>query len=125
MKISQNDREIDPRFNGHIIHTLNLSEGDLIIEKKVSIEKVSLCNAEGGLNDKAKKVLLAMFKEYSTLGLMSKPQCQKYQQRCIGEITSLSESRVDKIYEQYDTDKDGYLAEAEFLKFYEVSAASK
>ena len=56
---------------------------------------------------------------------MSKPQCQKYQQRCIGEITSLSESRVDKIYEQYDTDKDGYLTEADFLKFYEVSAASK
>ena len=66
-----------------------------------------------------------MFKEYSTLGLMSKAQCQKYQQRCIGEITSLSESRVDKIYEQYDQDKDGYLTEADFLKFYEVSAASK
>ncbi len=112
-------------MNGHIIHTLNLSAGDLIIEKKVSIEKVSLCNAEGGLNDKAKNVLLAMFKEYSTLGLMSKAQCQKYQQRCIGEITSLSESRVDKIYEQYDTDKDGYLTDADFLKFYEVSAASK
>lgn len=49
---------------------------------------------------------------------MSKAQCQKYQQRCIGEITSMSESRVDKIYEQYDTDKDGYLTEADFLKFY-------
>jgi hypothetical protein len=105
-------------MNGQIIHKLNLSPGDLIIEKKVTIEKISLCNAEGGLNEKAKKVLLMMFKEYSTMGLMSKPQCQKYQQRCIGEITSLSESRVDKIYEQYDTDKDGYLTEVDFLKFY-------
>jgi hypothetical protein len=90
MKISQNDQEIDHRMNGQIIHTLNLSAGDLIIEKKVTIEKVTLCSIEGGLNDKAKKVLLMMFKEYSTMGLMSKPQCQKYQQRCIGEITSLS-----------------------------------
>lgn len=32
---------------------------------------------------------------------------------------------MDKIYEQYDTDKDGYLTETDFLKFYEVSAASK
>ena len=112
-------------MNGQIIHTLNLSAGDLIVEKKVTIEKVSLCSPEGGLSEKTKKVLLLMFKDYSTLGLMSKPQCQKYQQRCIGEITSLSESRVDKIYEQYDTDKDGYLTEADFLKFYEVSAASK
>jgi Ca2+-binding EF-hand superfamily protein len=49
---------------------------------------------------------------------MSKQQCQKYQQRCIGEVTSLSESRVDKIYEQYDMDKDGYLTYEDFVRFY-------
>lgn len=59
-----------------------------------------------------------MFKEYSTQGLMSKAQCQKYQQRCIGQVTSLSESKVDKIYQQYDVDKDGYLTEEDFFKFY-------
>ena len=37
MKIMQSDIEIDPRMNGHIIHTLNLSDGDLIIEKKITI----------------------------------------------------------------------------------------
>lgn len=52
-----------------------------------------------------------MFKEYSQGGLMSKPQCQKYHQRCVGEVSSMSENKVDKIYEQYDTDKDGYLTE--------------
>jgi Ca2+-binding EF-hand superfamily protein len=49
---------------------------------------------------------------------MSKAQCQKYHQRCVGEVTSMSESKVDKIYEQYDEDKDGYLTEVDFLKFY-------
>jgi hypothetical protein len=62
MKIILNGEEIDPRLNGHIIHTLNLSGGDLIIEKKVTIEKVSLCLPNGGLNEKVKKVLLGMFK---------------------------------------------------------------
>lgn len=53
---------------------------------------------------------------------MSKPQCQKYHQRCVGEVSSMSENKVDKIYEQYDTDKDGYLTESDFLSFYEYSA---
>lgn len=30
----------------------------------------------------------------------------------------MSESKVDKIYESYDTDKDGYLTEENFLAFY-------
>lgn len=59
-----------------------------------------------------------MFREYSQCGLMSKAQCQKYHQRCVGEVSSMSENKVDKIYEQYDTDKDGYLTEANFLSFY-------
>lgn len=56
------------------------------------------------------------------MGLMSKAQCQKYHQRCVGEVSTLSESKVDKIYDQYDADKDGYLTEENFLTFYEHSA---
>lgn len=62
MKISSNDQEIDPRLNGHIIHTLQISNYDLIVEKKVNIDKVSLCNPDGGLNDKVKRILSGMFK---------------------------------------------------------------
>lgn len=36
-KILINEQELDPRFNGQIIHTLDLSSSDLIIEKKVSL----------------------------------------------------------------------------------------
>lgn len=56
---------------------------------------------------------------------MSKPQCQKYHQRCVGEVSSMSESKVDKIYDTYDTDKDGYLTEENFLTFYESSAKTR
>lgn len=53
---------------------------------------------------------------------MSKSQCQKYHQRCVGQVSSFSENKVDKIYDQYDTDKDGYLTYENFLAFYEYSA---
>lgn len=74
------------------------------------------------MTDKCKNVLKMIFKQYSQAGLMSKIQCQKYHQRCVGEISSISESRVEKIYDTYDTDKDGYLTEENFLKFYHTSA---
>lgn len=64
---------------------------------------------DGNLNQKTITILTSIFKEYSTLGYMSKQQCQKYHQRCVGDLPSVGESRVEKIYETYDTDKDGYL----------------
>lgn len=122
LKLLLGDKELDPRLSGRVIHTLNLNCADLVAEKKSTVEKVGLCETDGSLNEKCKAVLRSMFREYSQCGLMSKPQCQKYHQRCVGEVSSLSENKVDKIYDQYDTDKDGYLTESDFLSFYEYSA---
>ncbi len=38
---------------------------------------------------------------------------------------SQGEAKVDKIYDQFDKDKDGYLAEGDFLAFYEASSKTK
>lgn len=43
-----------------------------------------MTSENSALNHKAKTILSSIFKQYSTLNLMSKSQCQKYQQRCIG-----------------------------------------
>jgi len=67
-----------------------LNTADLIVEKKVTVEKVNLCEPDGSLNEKCKIVLRKMFKEYSQGGLMSKQQCQKYHQRCVGEVSSMA-----------------------------------
>ncbi len=72
------------RYSGRVIHTLNLGSADIIAEKKVTVEKIGLCEQDGSLNEKCKNVLRIMFKEYSQGGLMSKSQCQKYHQRCVG-----------------------------------------
>ena len=56
----------------------------MVAEKKVSVEKVSLTDNDNNLIEKCKDVLRKIFKEFSQLGLMSKAQCQKYHQRCVG-----------------------------------------
>lgn len=38
---------------------------------------------------------------------------------------SQGESKVDKIFEQFDKDRDGYLTESDFLSFYEISSRTK
>jgi Ca2+-binding EF-hand superfamily protein len=57
---------------------------------------------------------------------MSKQECQKYHQKCVGEMSmSFGENKVGEIYENYDTDKDGFLTLDDFLKFYEKSIKSR
>lgn len=84
LRLLLGDRQLDPRLSGRVIHTLNLTSADLIVEKCVTVDKVTLCETDGSLNEKCKSVLRGMFREFSQCGLMSKPQCQKYHQRCVG-----------------------------------------
>jgi hypothetical protein len=71
-------------MNGRVIYTLGLTGVELIAERKSTVEKVGLCEADGSLNEKCKEVLRRMFREYSQCGLMGKAHCQKYHQRCVG-----------------------------------------
>ena len=57
--------------------------------------------------------------------MMSKQQCIKYHQKCVGEVSSMSENRVERIYDTYDEDKDGYLTEDDFIKFYSNAVRNK
>lgn len=38
---------------------------------------------------------------------------------------SQGEAKVDKIYDEYDKDRDGYLTEEDFINFYEISSKTK
>ena len=94
MKILTNGKELDNRLNGHVLHALKLN-GDMIIEKRGEINKIALTEADGRLVEKAKIIFKNIFKEYSSFGLMSKKQCQKYHQKCVGgEVTTMGEARV-------------------------------
>lgn len=59
---------------------------------------------------------------------MSKEECQKFHQKCVGESSSISmsaESKVDKIFSDHDADKDGNLLFKEFLEFFENASRQK
>ena len=49
LRLLLGDKELDPRFNGRVIHTLGLTNSELVAEKKVSVEKVSLTDDDGNL----------------------------------------------------------------------------
>ena len=70
-------------MNGQVIHAIDFT-GDLIIEKKTEIQKVNLTEVDGTLVEKAKSIFRSIFKDYSSFGMMSKKQCQKYHQKCVG-----------------------------------------
>lgn len=48
MRIMINGKELEDKYNGHVIHTLDLSS-DLVVEKKVEVPKVALTEADGKL----------------------------------------------------------------------------
>ena len=117
MKIMMNGKELDHRYNGHVLHTIEFTT-DLIVEKRAEIPRVPLTEVDGTLVEKARIIFSTIFKDYSQFGLMSKKQCQKYHQKCVGEMSTMGEARVEKIYSEFDKDKDGYLTEEDFLRFY-------
>ena len=64
------------------------------------------------LTAKARNIFKNLFNQFSTMGLMSKKQCLKYHHKCAGgEAIMQGESKVDKIFDKYDQDKDGNLTE--------------
>ena len=62
LRLLLGDKELDPRFNGRVIHTLGLTNSELIAEKKSTVEKVGLTDNDGNLAEKCKEVLRKVFR---------------------------------------------------------------
>jgi ubiquitin carboxyl-terminal hydrolase 34 len=59
--------------------------------------------------EKARNIFKVIFNEYSSDGLMSKQQCLKFHQRCVGDMMPKGEMKIESIYQDHDLDHDGYL----------------
>ena len=118
-------KPIDNMLNGYTLRQANITE-PITVECKVKIERVGLTDHYGKLTQEAQNIFRKLFTLFSTDGLMSKQECQKFHQRCVGDsISSSCESKVEEIYETYDADKDGNLDMNEFIRFYETSCKSR
>jgi hypothetical protein len=85
-------------LNGYTLRQANLGQ-PILIERKTKIERANLTDNHGKLTEEAKAVFKKIFGGYSTNGLMSKQECLKFYQKCVGEnSTYTSETKVDNIY---------------------------
>jgi hypothetical protein len=62
LRLLINEKELDPRLNGRVIYTLGLTNAEIVAEKKVTVDKVGLCEPDGSLTEKCKEVLRRIFK---------------------------------------------------------------
>lgn len=124
MNILTEEGLLDERLNGLTVHQAGLT-GPLTIERRFKIDRAPLLDGNN-LSKDATRIFSKIFSVFSTNGLMSKQECQKYHQKCVGEMAmSYGENKVGEIYETYDTDKDGFLTLDDFLKFYEKSIRAR
>jgi hypothetical protein len=62
LRLLVNEKELDPRMNGRVIHTLGLTNSEIVAEKKMTVEKINLVDADGNLHEKCKEVLRKIFR---------------------------------------------------------------
>lgn len=123
LKMLCGEKLLDEHLNALSIDSLPL-ESTISIAKKHRIERGELI-VGGKLSDDANKIFKIVFDEYSTNGLMSKTECKRLQKRMVGDSLIFVESKVNKIFQNYDADKDDYLKFSEFLSYYESQAKTK
>jgi Ca2+-binding EF-hand superfamily protein len=56
---------------------------------------------------------------------MSKADCKRLQKKVVGDSLIYAETKVNKIFNAYDTNKDDYLSFEEFLQYYTATAKMK
>jgi len=123
LKMYCGEKLLDEHWNALSIDSLPL-DNTISISKRHKIERAELTTA-GKLTDDANKIFKMVFDEYSTNGLMSKNDCKRLQKRMVGDSMIFVESKVNKIFQNYDADKDDHLKFSEFVSHYEMLAKVK
>jgi hypothetical protein len=120
---SGGDKLLDEHLNALSIDSIPM-ESPISIMKKHKIERAELLHMSK-LTDDATRIFKGIFDEYSKDGLMSKAECKRLQKKMIGDSLMFIENKVNKMFQNYDADKDDHLKFSEFLLHYEVLARLK
>ena len=99
--------------------------GDLNIKSKENImamkrnldhiEKAPLCNHDGSLTPEARAIFELWFDSFSKDGLMDPDDCVEFICSCTEDRCSKNDSRVTKLFDNYDSDGDGKVTKEEFV----------
>ena len=133
-KNEENEFILDESYNNKSImeilnnnYNIGLVPNKIFIFKSKNIEKVNLLEGNE-LNPKFKEILKQWFNQFTEgTGKMDPKSCSRY----ISGVTTHKElvpeddSRIEKLFNEYDKDKLGYITEDKFLEFYLKSLIEK
>jgi hypothetical protein len=133
-KNEENEFILDESYNNKSImeilnnnYNIGLIPNKIFIFKSKNIEKVNLLEGNE-LNPKFKEILKQWFNQFTEgTGKMDPKSCSRY----ISGVTTHKElvpeddSRIEKLFNEYDKDKLGYITEDKFLEFYLKSLVEK
>ncbi|EAR85485.2 ubiquitin carboxy-terminal hydrolase (macronuclear) [Tetrahymena thermophila SB210] len=115
-------------LNGYTLQALEFSNNQNVIvqkqEKKWS-HPIKLIRDNDSLTKKASELFKEWFKAYSENGRMSMQNCAHFIESCTKDVCKVDDYRVIDVFKFWDSDKDGYLSEQDFLEFYRKGSKDK
>ncbi|KAL4488468.1 hypothetical protein ABPG72_013036 [Tetrahymena utriculariae] len=115
-------------LNGNTLQALEFSNNQNVIvqkqEKKWS-RPMKLIRDNDSLTKKAQELFKEWFKAYSENGRMSMQNCAHFIESCTKDVCKVDDYRVKDVFQFWDSDKDGYLSEQDFLEFYRKGSKDK
>lgn len=126
LRLTQKD-EFDEISNSRFLQELGLKldEPITITKKTIATVRQEPMVVDGTFNPKAIEAIRKIYQRYSTEGRMDPEQCRQFVGGCIGDTTKRYQDKVDKLFADYDKDKNGYLQVDHIIDFFEGAAYDK
>ena len=121
-------REIKDNENGRTLGDIRIKNGETFTGQKrptPPIPQAPLILSDGTLNPLARGVFQEWFKTFSEDGKMSQNHLAAFIHTCTNDNCKGDDRRVNEIFAKWDTDKDGFLSEENFVEFYGLAAQER
>ena len=114
-------KEIKDNENGKTLGDIRIRNGETLTAAKrptPPIPQANLLMPDGSMNPAAKKIFIDWFEMFSENGKMSPDGCAAFIHSCTNDNCQGDDRRVKEVFAQYDSDRDGFLTQDNFLEFY-------
>lgn len=121
-------KEIPDSENGKTLNELRIRrlETFSVSKRATKIPRTPLLTPEGDIVQKAADIFRKIFHQFADKeGGMSPEGCAAFTNSCTGDSFKGTDRRIIETVEQYDSDNDGYLTEADFVQFYKDACKTK
>lgn len=104
---------------------LRSSENFTVIRRASNLNRVSLLDEDGQLSPEITKIVKIWYRKFAEEpDSMSQEACSNFTNSCLGEPTK-NLSRINEIFADFDSNRDGFLTEQDFLDFYLSACINK